>query len=280
MASPRAWRKTGFWSARPAGAERIAAWLEEWLQCEWTGLKVLTAPMTTASAVLTLSGPKARAVLEAAGVDFPVGPTDFPHMTFREGHVAGIPARVFRVSFTGEVSFELNVATNRAGELWDVFSVTGAPFGLTPIGIDAWMLLRTEKGYLHVGADTDGSTLAGDVGFGHVLRRSHDFVGRRSLTLPDSCAKTGCNWWAWKLSAIRPPCQWEHICAGRRSGRGARASSPPPGSARSLAAVSRSAWCAPAAAGWERSCAWSPARASTAASSSPRRAPTILSGSG
>ncbi len=169
-----------------AGAERIAAWLEEWLQCEWTGLKVLTAPVTTAWAVLTLSGPRARAVLEAAGVDFPVGPTDFPHMTFREGHVAGVPARVFRVSFTGEVSFELNVPADRAGELWDVFSVTGAPFGLTPIGIDAWMLLRTEKGYLHVGADTDGSTLASDVGFGHVLRRSHDFVGRRSLTLPDS----------------------------------------------------------------------------------------------
>jgi len=166
-----------------AGADRIAAWLEEWLQCEWTGLEVLTAPLTTASAVLTLSGPKSRAVLDAVGVDFPVGPAEFPHMTFRAGKVADIPARVSRVSFTGEVSFEVGVPADRAGELWDAMLAAGAPYGLVSVGVEAWMLLRTEKGYLHVGADTDGATLPGDVGFGQVLKRKHDFLGRRSLTL-------------------------------------------------------------------------------------------------
>ncbi len=167
-----------------AGADRIAAWLEEWLQCEWTNLAVLVAPVTTAWAVLTLSGPRARTVLEAAGVDLPVGPAEFRHMRFREGHVAGMPVRVLRVSFTGELSFELSVAADRAGELWDAMVAAGAEHGLTPVGVEAWMLLRTEKGYLHVGADTDGSTLASDVGFGHTRRRTHDFIGRRSLALP------------------------------------------------------------------------------------------------
>ncbi len=170
--------------ATGAGAARIAAWLEEWLQCEWPHLDVLVAPVTTSLAVLTLSGPKARAVLEAAGVDIPVDAAAFPHMAFRDGRVAGTPARIFRVSFTGEVSYEINVAADRAGELWDRLLAAGRPHGVRPVGIDAWMLLRTEKGYLHVGADTDGGTAPGDVGWGHVLKRTHDFIGRRSLTRP------------------------------------------------------------------------------------------------
>jgi sarcosine oxidase subunit alpha len=169
-----------------AGAAAISAWLEEWLQCEWRDLNVLTAPTTTSLAVLTLSGPKARQVLEAAGVDIPVGPTDFPHMTFRDGRVAGAPARIVRASFTGEVSFEINVPSSDAVAVWDALAAAGAAYGLTPVGIDAWMLLRTERGYLHVGADTDGSTAVGDVGWGHVLKRKHDFIGRRSLTRPEN----------------------------------------------------------------------------------------------
>jgi sarcosine oxidase subunit alpha len=168
-----------------AGAATIAAWLEEWLQCEWLDLDVVVAPVTTAWAVATLSGPKARAVLEAAGVDIPVGAADFPHMTLREATVAGIPARILRASFTGEASFEINVASDRSAELWDALAKAGAPHGLQPVGIDAWMLLRTEKGYLHVGADTDGSTSAIDAGWPQVLKRKHDFIGRRSLTRPN-----------------------------------------------------------------------------------------------
>jgi sarcosine oxidase subunit alpha len=169
-----------------AGAVRIADWLEEWLQCEWPDLEVLTTPSTTAVAVLIVSGPKARAVLQAAGVDFALAAADFPHMSFRDGVVAGIPARVLRSSFTGEVSFEINVAADRAVELWDVLTTAGGPYGIVPVGIEAWMLLRMEKGFLHVGADTDGTTSPADVGWGHVLNRKHDFVGRRSLTRPDN----------------------------------------------------------------------------------------------
>lgn len=167
------------------GADRIAGWLEEWLQCEWRDLNVLVSPITTAWGVLTLSGPRARETLVAAGVDIPVDAAAFPHMTFRDGVVAGIPARIVRASFTGEVTFEINVARDQTATLWDKLMAVGAPFGIAPVGIDAWMILRTEKGYLHIGADTDGTTSPVDIGFGSVLKRKHDFVGRRSLTRPD-----------------------------------------------------------------------------------------------
>lgn len=169
-----------------AGADRIAAWLEEYLQCEWPELEVLVAAVSTAHAVLTLSGPKSRAVLQSVGVDFPVSAAEFPHMSFRHGAVAGVPARVSRVSFTGEMSFEISVAALQGKPLWERLMDVGAPHGLTAVGVDAWMLLRTEKGYLHVGADTDGTTAPDDIGWGHVLNRDRDFIGRRSLTRPEN----------------------------------------------------------------------------------------------
>jgi sarcosine oxidase subunit alpha len=169
-----------------SGAPRIAAMLEEWLQCEWTDLKVLVAPETTCSSVLTLSGPRAREVLLAAGVDMAVDAEAFPHMSWRDGQLAGVPVRVSRVSFTGEMSFEINLPNTRAPMLADHLMRIGQPCGIDLVGLDAWLLLRTEKGFLHVGADTDGTTAPDDVGWGHVLKREHDFIGRRSLTRPDN----------------------------------------------------------------------------------------------
>lgn len=169
--------------ASSAGAERIAAWLEEWLQCEFVDYDVVVAPVTTAWSVVTLSGPSARAVLAAAGTDIALAGDVFPHMSFQLGTVAGIPARVMRVSYTGETSYEINVPSGRAGELWDALMRAGTGEGITPVGIDAWMLLRLEKGFLHVGADTDGTSTPLNVGWDHVLRRKGDFVGKRSLML-------------------------------------------------------------------------------------------------
>ncbi|MGE4057000.1 MAG: FAD-dependent oxidoreductase [Vicinamibacterales bacterium] len=166
------------------GAARIAAMLEEWLQGEWPDLRVLVAPVTTARSVVTVSGPKARDTMLAAGVDFPIDAKAFPHMSFRSGTVAGTAARVSRVSFTGEVSYEIEVDNADIELLWISLTRAGAPWGIAPIGIDAWSLLRLEKGYLHVGADTDGTTCPDDIGWGHVLKREQDFIGRRSLTRP------------------------------------------------------------------------------------------------
>lgn len=166
-----------------AGADRIAAWLEEWLQCEWSDMRVIVAPVTSAWGVLTLTGPHAQAILRAAGIDLDLA--SFPHMSFAETRLAGLPARVLRVSYTGEASYELNVPARMVEQLWDALFAAGASFGLTPVGIDAWMVLRTEKGYLHIGGDTDGSTTALDVGWGHIMKKNCDFIGKRSLMRPE-----------------------------------------------------------------------------------------------
>jgi sarcosine oxidase subunit alpha len=172
-------------STTSAGASRIADWLEEWLQCEWTGLDVVVAPVTSAWAVLTLTGPTAREILRAAGTSIDLATDAFPHMGWREGEVAGVAARVQRVSFTGELSYEVAIAPSRAKALWDLLMAAGRDHGIVPVGVDAWMILRTEKGYLHVGSDTDGTTSPLDIGWGHVLKKASDFVGRRSLLLPE-----------------------------------------------------------------------------------------------
>ena len=169
--------------ASSAGADRIAAWLEEWLQCEFVDYDVLVAPVTTNWSVVTLTGPKARDLLAEAGVSFPLGAEAFPHMSFQTGTIAGIEARVMRVSYTGETSYEINVPTGRTADLWDVLTRLGERHGLAPIGIDAWNLLRLEKGYLHIGADTDGTTNPLNIGWDHVMRRKGDFAGKRSLML-------------------------------------------------------------------------------------------------
>ncbi|MDJ0921675.1 MAG: sarcosine oxidase subunit alpha family protein [Henriciella sp.] len=169
-----------------AGADTIAAWLEEWHQTEWPELDIVIAPMTQQWGVLTLSGPRARDILDAVGVEADISAEAFPHMRFIETNVAGVPARIFRVSFTGELSYEVNVPARRMPDMWRAFMTAGQPFGLSSVGLDAWMVLRTEKGYLHVGADTDGATVPDDIGWARVMKKQSDFIGRRSLTQPEN----------------------------------------------------------------------------------------------
>ncbi|WP_374440311.1 2Fe-2S iron-sulfur cluster-binding protein [Stella sp.] len=172
------------------GAQRMAETFEEWLQCEWVDLDVFVTPVTQQWGVVNLAGPRARDLLAAAGSDIAFDGVAFPHMSIREGQVAGIPARVARVSFTGECSFEIAVPARRTAELWDRLVAAAATAGIappTPFGVEALMVLRIEKGYLHVGADTDGTTYPADCGFAEVVaRRTDDFVGRRSMRREDA----------------------------------------------------------------------------------------------
>ena len=107
-------------------------------------------------------------------------------MSFREGHVAGVPARVFRISFSGELSYEINVPADRARHVWEALIDHGRPFGIAPYGTETMHLLRAEKGFIIVGQETDGSVTPDDVGLGRLLSRRKDFLGRRSLLRPDS----------------------------------------------------------------------------------------------
>ncbi|WP_116813319.1 sarcosine oxidase subunit alpha family protein [Steroidobacter cummioxidans] len=170
-------------STTGANAERIATWLDEWHQCEWPDLDLVLLPVTTQWAVLTLAGASARALLQQLPSDIDFSASEFPHMNFREGRIAGTRARVQRVSFTGELSYEISVPANEAEAFWEELMQQGAKLGIAPIGIEAWLVLRLEKGFLHVGADTDGTTNPMDLGFGPMIEKKvGDFVGRRSLS--------------------------------------------------------------------------------------------------
>jgi sarcosine oxidase subunit alpha len=169
------------------GASRISQWLEEWLQCEWLDLQVIVNNVSTQWANVTVSGPKARAVLERMKSDINFAAEAFPHMEYREGTINGVQARILRASYTGEVSYEINVPARYGLALWEAVYEAGAEFGITPYGVESLMALRTEKGFLHIGADTDGNTNPLDVGWGaSIAKKAGDFIGRRSLSRPES----------------------------------------------------------------------------------------------
>lgn len=107
-------------------------------------------------------------------------------MTWRQGTVAGLPARVFRVSFTGELSFEINVAARHGMALWTALATAGEKYGITPFGTEAMHVLRAEKGYIIVGQETDGTVTPGDLGMDWILSKKKDFIGRRSFSRADT----------------------------------------------------------------------------------------------
>ncbi len=166
-------------------AETVAGWIEEWRQCAWRDLRVLTEPVTTQWATLTVSGPSARTLLRALDSDIDFSAQAFPHRSIREGWLEGVRTRIIRMSLTGELSYEVSVPWGYGAALWERLMVVGETYGITAYGTQALTVLRTEKGHLQVGSDTDGSTLPQDVGFARVMdKKGDDFIGRRSALLP------------------------------------------------------------------------------------------------
>jgi len=169
------------------GAARIAAWLEEWRQCEWPELEVFITPVTTQWATVAVAGPRARELLGRFATDIALDAAAFPHLSVRECSFAGAPARLYRVSFSGELGYEINVPARHGAALWQALLQEGASLGVVPYGIETVLLLRLEKGFLHVGVDTDGTTCPADVGWGEVAaRKKADFIGKRSLVRSDN----------------------------------------------------------------------------------------------
>jgi sarcosine oxidase subunit alpha len=159
---------------------------EEWLQTEWPELRCWATSVTEQWATIAVVGPLAREVLRAAGTDVDVSRAAFPFMTWREGTVAGVPARIARVSFSGSLAFEVNVAAWHGLRVWEALHEAGQPFGLTVYGTETMHVLRAEKAFPIVGQDTDGTVTADDLGMSWVVNlRKGDFVGRRSLRRAD-----------------------------------------------------------------------------------------------
>ena len=170
-----------------SGAGRVAGWIEEWRQCEWPDSRVVLAPVTDQWATVALTGQYARTILERLKPACDVSNEAFPHLGFRETTLFGSAARIYRVSFSGELTYEINVPAHKGRELWAALHEEGRSFGIEPFGVDALLHARMEKGFLHVGADTDGTTVPDDVGFGKAAasKQSH-YIGKRSLTLPEN----------------------------------------------------------------------------------------------
>ncbi|WP_420145119.1 2Fe-2S iron-sulfur cluster-binding protein [Sphingobium sp.] len=168
-------------------AAGIAETLQEWLQCEWRDLRVLTEDVTTCWGVVNVAGSLARALLQRVDSDIDYDAAAFPHMAIRIGRIMDMPCRIQRVSFSGELSYEIAVPWNRTAALWSGLALVGGAMGIGPFGIEALMTMRIEKGLIHVGSETDGSTTPGDLGFLKILDAAdRDFIGRRSLIRQDA----------------------------------------------------------------------------------------------
>ena len=167
-------------------AARVLAWLEEWLQTEWPELKVYCNSVTEHWATAGIAGPLARKLLAELTPDIDLDSKAFPFMSWREGTVAGIPARVMRISFTGELSFEINVPSSYGLALWTTLMSAGAKYGITPFGTEAMHILRAEKGFIIAGQETDGTVTPIDLGLEGMVSKQKDFLGKRSLSRPDT----------------------------------------------------------------------------------------------
>ena len=171
------------------GAARVLNMMEDYLQTEWPDLNVWLTSTTEQYAVIALQGPNARKVLEPLVEGIDLSAEAFPHMAIREGTICGIPTRLFRVSFTGELGFEINVPTVYGRVLWERLMAEGAHYDITPYGTEAMHVLRAEKGFIIVGQDTDGTVTPYDAGLGWAVgKKKPDFVGKRSLARPDIVA--------------------------------------------------------------------------------------------
>ncbi|SDL23887.1 sarcosine oxidase subunit alpha [Modicisalibacter muralis] len=169
------------------GAAGVMEWLELWHQTEWPELEVYFTSVTDHWATMTVTGPEARNLL-AEITDIDLDRDTFKFMDWREGKVAGVPARVFRISFTGELAYEINVQANYAMPVWEALFEHGDKYGLTPYGTETMHVLRAEKGMIIVGQDTDGSVTPEDLGMHWAIGYDKPFswIGKRALTRPDT----------------------------------------------------------------------------------------------
>ena len=162
------------------GADRIHAHMEDWLQCEWWDWKVYTANLTEQYAQVAVVGPKARMVLEKLG-GMDVSKAALPFMTWAEGTLGGFPVRVFRISFSGELSYEIAVPANMGAAFWEAVNKAGAEFGAMPYGTEALHVMRAEKGFIMIGDETDGTVIPQDLNLGWAIsKKKDDYLGKRA----------------------------------------------------------------------------------------------------
>ena len=180
-----------FMTTTTGGAAKVLDWLEEWLQTEWPELDVHCTSVTEQWTTIAVVGPKSRAVLAKVAPELAAGggldAEAFPFMTFRETTLAsGVPARICRISFSGELAYEINVPAWYGLNTWEAVAAAGAEFNITPYGTETMHVLRAEKGYPSVGQDTDGTVTPQDAGMDWVVSKAKEFIGKRSYARADA----------------------------------------------------------------------------------------------
>ncbi len=172
------------------GAPRVFRMMEDYRQTEWPELDVWLTSTTEQWAVIALNGPNARKLIEPFVEGIDLSEEKFPHMAVREGRICGVETRLFRVSFSGELGFEINVPAHYGRALWETLFIAGQKYDITPYGTETMHVLRAEKGFIIVGQDTDGTVTPMDVGMSWAIgKKKKDFVGKRSLSRPDIMAE-------------------------------------------------------------------------------------------
>ncbi|NPD13708.1 sarcosine oxidase subunit alpha family protein [Xinfangfangia sp. D13-10-4-6] len=176
------------------GADRIHGWMEDWLQCEWWDWQVFTANVTEQYGQIAVVGPNGRKLLEKLG-GMDVSKEALPFMTFKDGELGGFPVRVHRISFSGELSYEIAVPASHALAFWERLYEAGQEFGLQPYGTEGLHVLRAEKGFIMIGDETDGTVIPQDLNLDWAIsKKKEDFLGKRGQQRTYLAAKD-----RWKL---------------------------------------------------------------------------------
>ncbi len=162
------------------GADRIHGWMEDWLQCEWWDWQVHTVNLTEQFAQIAVVGPNARKLLEALG-GMDVAREALAFMTCAEGTLGGFPARVFRISFSGELSYEVAIPAAQGLAFWQACHKAGAALGAMAYGTECLHILRAEKGFIMIGDETDGTVIPQDLGLDWAIsKKKADYLGKRA----------------------------------------------------------------------------------------------------
>ena len=169
------------------GAATVMSKLEDYLQTEWPELKVYLTSVTDHFATVSVCGPHSKKILKKVVQNIDFEDQNFPHMSFKEGIIDNIKCRVMRISFTGELSYEINIQANYGKALWEKCIEAGKEYQITPYGTESMHLLRAEKGFVIVGQETDGTLTPIDLQMDWIVsKKKYDFIGKRSLYRSDT----------------------------------------------------------------------------------------------
>ena len=168
-------------------AASVMSKLEDWLQTEWPDLEVYLTSVTEQFGTISLNGPNSRKIVELLFPDQDFSSVSFPHMSFKNLEIDKVSCRVMRISFTGEICYEINIPASYALSLWNKCIQLGKDFNITPYGTEAMHVLRAEKGYIIVGQETDGSVTPVDLDMNWIVsKKKYDFIGKRALVRSDT----------------------------------------------------------------------------------------------